>query len=74
MIEIAEEEQYEFSTVAGALVQMGQPDRAMEYLEKALQTREVNFAFIRNDIDLEPLFDDPRFLDLLQRAGIKPPA
>jgi TolB-like protein/Tfp pilus assembly protein PilF len=73
MIEIAEEEQIEFSSVAAALVQMGQPDRAMEYLEKALQTREVNFPFIRQDPDLEPLFDDPRFLDLLQRAGIKPP-
>ncbi|MDH4003174.1 MAG: tetratricopeptide repeat protein [Xanthomonadales bacterium] len=73
MIEIAEEKQYEFSSVAAALVQMGQPDRALEYLEKALQTREVNFPFIRHDPDLEPLFDDPRFLDLLQRAGIKPP-
>ena len=73
MIEIAEEKQYEFSSVAAALVQMGQPDRALEYLDKALQTREVNFPFIRYDPDLEPLFEDPRFLDLLQRAGIKPP-
>jgi TolB-like protein/Tfp pilus assembly protein PilF len=74
MIEIAEEEQIEFSSVAAALVQMGQPDRALEYLEKALQTREVNFPFIRNDPDLEPLFDDSRFLDLLERAGLEPPA
>jgi TolB-like protein/Tfp pilus assembly protein PilF len=73
MIGITEEKQFEFSSVAAALVQMGQPDRALEYLEKALQTREVNFPFIRNDPDFEPLFDDPRFLDLLERAGLKPP-
>ena len=53
---------------------MGQTDLALEYLEKAVEAREVNLAFIRNDPDLEPLFADPRFLDLLQRAGIKPPA
>jgi serine/threonine-protein kinase len=73
LIEVANERSDEFSAVASALVQMDQPDLAMEYLEKAVQTREINFAFIRNDPDLRPLHSDPRFLELLERAGIKPP-
>jgi TolB-like protein len=74
LIGIANEKQDEFSTVASVLVQMDQPDLALEYLEKSVSAREVNLAYIRHDPDLEPLFEDPRFLDLLKRAGIKPPA
>jgi len=73
LVEVVEEEEDEYPALASVLVQMGQPDRALEYLEKAVQVREVNLAFIRNDPDLRPLFDDPRFLDLLERAGIEPP-
>ena len=73
LIVVANEQSDEFSAVAAVLVQMDQPDLAMEYLEKALQTREINFSFIRNDPDLRPLHNDPRFLELLERAGIKPP-
>jgi hypothetical protein len=74
MIAIVKEKQTDFSDAASALVQMGQHDLALEYLEQAVQSREVNLAYIRKDPDLEPLFNDLRFLDLLQRAGIKPPA
>jgi hypothetical protein len=52
---------------------MGEPDRAIEYLEKSIDAREVNNAIIRVDPDLRPLHQDPRFLALLQRAGLKPP-
>lgn len=45
----------------------------MEYLGRALQNREVNFNFIRIDSDLRPIHSDPLFIDLLERAGIKPP-
>jgi hypothetical protein len=34
---------------------------------------EVNFNFIRIDSDLRPLYSDRRFIDLLERAGLRPP-
>jgi len=73
LVVAVEETKDEYSSLAAALVQMDQPDRALEYLEKSVEVREVNLSFIRNDPDFVPLFDDPRFLDLLERAGIKPP-
>jgi TolB-like protein/Tfp pilus assembly protein PilF len=73
MIEIVNERSNDFSVVAAALAQMGQADRAIDYLEKAMEAREVNLAFIRVDPDLRPLHGDPRFIQLLDRAGLKPP-
>lgn len=73
LIDLANEESENYSSVAAALVQMDQPDRAIEYLEKALEEREVVFHFIRIDPDFQPLHDDPRYLDILERAGLEPP-
>jgi len=73
MIEIANENSMRFTVVASVLAQMDQPDLAIEYLEKALESHQVVLGFIRTDSDLEPLHDDPRFLDILKRAGLKPP-
>jgi len=73
MIGIANENSSSFSNVAAALAQMDQQDLAIEYLEKALEAREVVFCFVRIDPDFEPLHDDPRYLDILKRAGLKPP-
>jgi len=72
MIRLADERSDDFSDVAAALVQMDEPDLAIGYLEKSIEAREVNLAFIRIDPDLRPLHRDPRFLELLQRAGLKP--
>jgi len=73
LIAAANEKSNNFSQVAAALVQMEEPDLAIEYLEKSIDVREVNLAFIRVDPDLRPLHQDPRFLELLRRAGMKPP-
>jgi tetratricopeptide (TPR) repeat protein len=73
MIGIAAGGSQNYSTVAATLVQMDEPDRAIEYLQKAFDNRESNIAFIRVDPDLRPLYDDPRFLQLLESAGLKPP-
>jgi hypothetical protein len=53
---------------------MDQIDRAMEYLEKSFEAREVNNSFIRGDPDFRPLHDDPRFISLLNQAGLEPPS
>jgi len=73
LTEIVDEGADDYSILAAALVQMDQPDLAIDYLNKAVDTREVNFAFIRVDPDLRPLHDDPRFLRVLDRAGLKAP-
>ena len=73
MMELANETADGFSEVAAVLAQMGETDQAIEWLEKAVTAREVNFAFVRVDPDLQPLYDDPRFLELLERVGLKPP-
>jgi tetratricopeptide (TPR) repeat protein len=73
LIAIVDERTGDYSVVAAALAQMDEPDRAIEYLNNAVDSREVNSAFIRVDPDFRPLYDDPRFLQLLERAGLKPP-
>jgi adenylate cyclase len=73
MTAIADETLDDYAAVAATLVQMDEPDLAIEYLEKSFDVREVNNVFIRIDPDLRPLHDDPRFLQLLERAGLKPP-
>jgi adenylate cyclase len=73
MTAIADETLDDYAAVAATLVQMDEPDLAIEYLEKSFDVREVNNVFIRIDPDLRPLHDDPRFLQLLDRAGLKPP-
>jgi len=73
MIEISTERSDIYKEIAAALAQMDEPDQAIEYLRKSIEIREVNNAFIRVDPDLRPLHDDPRFLQLLKDAGLKPP-
>ena len=73
MTAIANERSDDYADVAATLAQMDEPDLAIEYLEKSIDAREVNNAFIRVDPDLRPLHDDPRYLQLLERAGLKPP-
>jgi len=73
MIKIANERSNNFADVAATLAQMDQPDRAIEYLQKSIEVRQPNNAFIRIDPDFRPLHQDPRYLQLLERAGLKPP-
>jgi len=51
-------------------VQVGDKDKAFEYLEKSYQQRELWMANLQVDPRLDSLRDDPRFDELVRRVGI----
>ncbi|MEJ2340352.1 MAG: hypothetical protein P8Y15_15880, partial [Gemmatimonadales bacterium] len=53
--------------------QLGEVDRAFEYLERALATSPGELTLIRVDPSADPLRADPRFDALLEKAGVKLP-
>jgi eukaryotic-like serine/threonine-protein kinase len=56
--------------VAAVYAGLGEKDKAFEWLEKDFQTRNGKLSEIRWTFSLEPLFDDPRFKDLLKRMNL----
>jgi tetratricopeptide (TPR) repeat protein len=58
------------STSAAALAALGEKEKAFAALEKAVEERDSNLAFIRQDSTLELLSSDPRFERLLRVIGI----
>lgn len=58
--------------VAFALVELGETDRALAWLERSYQERHPLLRFMDTDA-AGPLTGDPRYLDLLRRAGRAPP-
>jgi TolB-like protein/DNA-binding winged helix-turn-helix (wHTH) protein/Tfp pilus assembly protein PilF len=59
-------------SVATAYVQLGDHDRALEWLEKLYQARGGRIRLLRASPEWDPLRSDPRFQDLLHRANITP--
>ena len=51
--------------------QLGNKEKAVEYLEKSYAGREVWIPFLKVDPRLDALHDDPRFDDLVRRVGLK---
>jgi tetratricopeptide (TPR) repeat protein len=51
--------------------QLGNKDKAFEYLEKAYQRREWGLAHLQVDPQLDNLRGDPRFDELIRRVGLK---
>jgi len=58
--------------LAEVFVALGDADRAIYWLERGLEERSSGVERLRV-AGFEPLFDDPRFLDILERAGLPPP-
>lgn len=56
---------------AGFNAQVGNKDKAFEYLEKAYQRRESRLVQLQVDPRFDALRDDPRFDELLRRIGLK---
>ncbi len=51
--------------------QIGDKDKAFEYLEKSYQERELWMAYLQVDPRLDPLRGDPRFDELVRHVGLK---
>jgi eukaryotic-like serine/threonine-protein kinase len=56
--------------IANAYIGLGDRERAFEWLEKAFQDRSLRPDFMRVDPLYDDLRADPRFRDLLRRAGL----
>ena len=56
--------------IAGLAALNGDRDTAFEYLEEALRFRLIGMSWIKVDHRLDPLRDDPRFAEIVKRAGI----
>ncbi|MEP7324600.1 MAG: protein kinase [Gemmatimonadota bacterium] len=50
---------------------MGDRDRAFDCLERAFQSRSAGLIYLHLDPAYQPLRDDPRFGDLVQRIGVR---
>ena len=47
-----------------------QPDKAMEWIEKGFEVRDPNMSYIGS---FEPLFDNPRFIEILRKMNLPLP-
>jgi DNA-binding winged helix-turn-helix (wHTH) protein/tetratricopeptide (TPR) repeat protein len=56
--------------IAGLAALSGDHDTAFEYLEEALRFRLIGMSWIKVDHRMDPIRDDPRFADILKRAGV----
>jgi TolB-like protein len=56
--------------IARLYAHAGENDRAMEWLQKAFEQRETPLMHLHVAWDWDALRDDPRFRDLLRRAGL----
>jgi serine/threonine protein kinase/Flp pilus assembly protein TadD len=56
--------------LAAVYVGLGDKDKAFEWLEKDFQARNGKLVEIRWQLQFEPLYDDPRYKDLLKRMGL----
>ncbi len=60
---------YFYGAVTNA--QVGNKDKAFEYLEKSYQRHELWIAYLQVYPHFDSLHDDPRFDELVRRVGLK---
>jgi len=57
------------SNIALIYVGLGEPNQALNWLEKACDERDVHIGFLKVDSRWDSIRKDPRFTSLLKRAG-----
>ena len=55
--------------VAGLLAELGEKDKAFSALNEALDTKDQHIRWMKVDPFMDPLRGDPRFREMLRRAG-----
>jgi DNA-binding winged helix-turn-helix (wHTH) protein/tetratricopeptide (TPR) repeat protein len=68
-LEIAEQDS-DFGDASAYSAELGDKEKAFAYLEKCYQERALCMPFSYNDPSLDLLRDDPRYHDLVRRAGL----
>lgn len=61
---------YSYSDIANIYARLGDKEHAFEYLDKVYKAKDHNIAFLKVEPLLDNLRSDPRFSDLLRRAGL----
>ena len=55
--------------IAGLYAELGEKDKAFAALDEALETKDQHMAWTKVDPIMDPLRDDPRFKEVLKKAG-----
>ena len=63
---------YSPNTMIAAYAQLGDHDRALHWVERALEERDFRVLSTLRDSMLDPLRSDPRFATLLRKYGLEP--
>jgi tetratricopeptide (TPR) repeat protein len=58
-------------TVATALMALGEKDASFAWLEQSHQRKHPHLAFIAGDARFASFQEEPRFIDLMRRAGVR---
>ena len=59
--------------MARRYIQVNQVDKAMDFIEKGYEMHEPSIPYIATGDVFEPLFDNPRFIEILQKMNLPLP-
>lgn len=72
--EAAQNEHISPMDIAMRYIHADQPDKAMDWLEKGFEIRDPTMPYVATGyFNLDPLYDNPRFIHLLERMDLPPP-
>jgi len=58
--------------MASLYARLGDADSSVQWLEKALEQRNIELAYVRTAPEFQALLSDPRVLKILRQAGLSP--
>jgi len=72
LLERSKHEYVSPDTIATLYIRLDDKDKAFEWLNKALEARDIRFTYLVTDPRFDNIRSDPRYAALLQRANLKP--